>query len=517
MVATLHNEKFHVVAITDLHIADAPGQKYSPFDSGIAGDHFLKNADGSVFCGPVWPGPSVFPDFTQQSTRTWWGGLYKHFTKLGIDGFWNDMNEPSVFNALKTMPNTVVHRIDEPGFASRTATHQEIHNVYGMENSRATFEGQLALKADVRPFVLTRASYAGGQRYAATWTGDNSATWNHLRMTTSMLKNLGLSGFSLAGADVGGYAGTPSPELLTKWIEIAAFQPIDRDHAEKGTGDHEPWTGGPEQEAIRRCFIEERYKLLPYLYTVMEEGTHTGLPLLRPLFLEFPDATADRHPMDIDIPSSGEFMVGPDLLVAPPPSPDQSNDYDAQLPSSGWYNFWTGQRLNAAPPVQVSSGDLVQNSALAATATTTRIHPELGNLPVFVRPGAIIPIQPIVESTSQQPEGPLTLRVFPGPQCAGAIYLDDGSSFAYKRGEFLRMRITCELSPQSGALAIHIGGHEGPYPAWWKEIAVEINGFATKSSSATVDGKHVEITPGDQRVTIHAPDHGQGLELVIHP
>ncbi len=517
MIATLHNEKFHVVAITDLHIADVPGQNYFPFDSGIAGDHFLKNVDGSLFVGPVWPGPSVFPDFTQESTRTWWGSLYKHFTKLGIDGFWNDMNEPSVFNSLKTMPNTVVHRIDEPGFESRNATHQEIHNVYGMENSRATFEGQLVLKQDVRPFVLTRASYAGGQRYAATWTGDNSSTWNHLRLTTSMLKNLGLSGFSLAGADVGGYAGTPSPELLTKWIEIAAFQPIDRDHAEKGTGDHEPWAGGPDQEAIRRRFIEERYKLLPYLYTVMEEGTHTGLPLLRPLFMEFPDATADRHPMDIDIPSSGEFMVGPDLLVAPPPSPDEPNDYDAQLPSSGWYDFWTGQHLNAAPPVQGSSGDLVQNSALAAAATTTRIHPELGDLPVFVRPGAIIPIQPLVESTSQQPEGPLTLRVFPGPQCEGVIYQDDGKTFAYKRGEFLRMRFTCELLPQNGALAIHISGHEGQYTAWWKEIAVEINGFTTKPSSATVDGKRVEITPGDQRVTIFAPDQGKGLELVIQP
>jgi alpha-glucosidase len=144
------------------------------------------------------------------------GRLYKHFDHIGIDGFWNDMNEPSVFDSLRTIPDSVVHRIDEPGFAARSATHREIHNVYGMENSRATFDGQLALRPNARPFVLTRASYAGGQRYAATWTGDNSATWNHLRLTTPMLKSLGLSGFLLAGADVGGYAGTPTPELLTK-------------------------------------------------------------------------------------------------------------------------------------------------------------------------------------------------------------------------------------------------------------------------------------------------------------
>lgn len=179
--------------------------------------------------------------------------------------------------------------------------------MYGMENSRATRDGLLRLEPDKRPFVLTRASYAGGQRYAATWTGDDSATWNHLRLTTSMLKNLGLSGFSLAGADVGGYAGTPSPELLTRWIEIGAFQPIDRDHAEKGTGDHEPWAGGPEQEAIRRRFIEERYRLLPYLYTTLESNTRSGLPLLRPLFLEFPDAAPDHHPLDVDVQNGGEL------------------------------------------------------------------------------------------------------------------------------------------------------------------------------------------------------------------
>jgi alpha-glucosidase len=512
MIAALHQEKFHIVAITDLHIADLPGRNYFAFDSGIAGDRFVKNANGSLYVGPVWPGPSVFPDFTQQKTRAWWGTLYEPFTIAGIDGFWNDMNEPSVFNSLKTMPNTVVHRIDEPGFCSRTATHQEIHNVYGMENSRATFDGQLTLKPDVRPFVLTRATYAGGQRYSATWTGDNSATWNHLRLTTSMLKNLGLSGFSLAGADVGGYAGTPTPELLTKWIEIAAFQPIDRDHAEKGTGDHEPWAGGPKQEAIRRHYIEERYKLLPYLYTVMEEGTHTGLPLLRPLFLEFPNATPDRHPIDIDLSASGEFMVGPDLLVAAPPFPDKANDYDAELPSPGWYDFWTGKRMDQGR-TQALTGDTLTVAALS----TISIHPELATLPVFVRPGAIIPTEPLVQSTAEQPQGPLTLRVFPGPDCAGKIYQDDGSTFGYKRGEFLRMSFTCESSPKNGDLEIHIGKHEGHYPAWWKEVAVEVNGLTKMPASATVNGYATDVTSSDQRLTITAPDRGTGIEIIVHP
>ena len=171
MIAKLKAQNFHVVAITDLHIAKLPDQNYFPYDSGMAGDHFVKNPDGSIYTGVVWPGPSVFPDFTQQQTRAWWGTLYGNFHKLGIEGFWNDMNEPSIFKTpTHTMPLDVVHRIDESGFTKRTATHAEIHNVYGMENSRATFEGLRTLDPNLRPFVLTRATYPGGQRYAATWT-----------------------------------------------------------------------------------------------------------------------------------------------------------------------------------------------------------------------------------------------------------------------------------------------------------------------------------------------------------
>ncbi|HEY3989233.1 MAG TPA: TIM-barrel domain-containing protein, partial [Acidobacteriaceae bacterium] len=304
MVKDLAAEHFSTVVIVDLHVAKLPNAGYKPYDSGVAGDHFVKNPDGSTFVGTVWPGPSVFPDFTQASTRDWWGTLFSDFMKDGVAGFWNDMNEPSVFDVpSKTMPDDVQHRIDEPGFRKRTANHLEIHNVYGMENIRATHDGMVKLAPNMRPFVMTRASYAGGQRYAATWTGDNSSTWNHLRMTTPMLENLGLSGFAMAGADVGGFAGTPQADLLTKWLEIAAFQPIDRDHTAKGTAYQEPWVSGLEQENIRRRFIEERYRLMPYLYTTTEEMSRTGVPILRPLFVEFPDATPDRHPMDNDTPN----------------------------------------------------------------------------------------------------------------------------------------------------------------------------------------------------------------------
>ncbi len=242
LVSDLRKQHFHLVNITDLHIAHAANQGYAPYDTGHAGDHFVKNPDGSEFVGVVWPGPAVFPDFTRAQSREWWGGLYQDFVKDGVAGFWNDMNEPSVFDGPgKTMPLDTVHRIEEPGFATRTATHAEIHNIVGLENARATYDGLLKLRPNERPFVLTRATYAGGQRYGFTWTGDNSATWNHLRLSTQMVLNLGISGISFVGADVGGFNGSPPPALLTRWVEQAAFSPFFRDHATKGSLPHEIW------------------------------------------------------------------------------------------------------------------------------------------------------------------------------------------------------------------------------------------------------------------------------------
>jgi alpha-glucosidase len=516
MISQLAAKNFHVVAITDLHIAKFPDHGYMPYDSGIQGDHFVKNPDGSVYSGAVWPGPSVFPDFTRTQTREWWGNLYKNFSKIGIAGFWNDMNEPSIFNTpTSTMPEDAVHRIDEPGFTKRTALHAEIHNVYGMENSRATFDGLKKINPGVRPFVLTRATYAGGQRYAATWTGDNSSTWNHLRMTTPMIENLGLSGFALTGADVGGFAGTPQENLLTKWFEIGAFQPIDRDHTEKWTGDQEPWVGGVEPEAIRRRFIEERYRLMPYLYTLAEEASRTGLPIERPLFLEFPNGASDGHPIDVDLRAAGEFMVGPDILVAAPPYPDKLDSYGVEFPSAEWYDYWTGQRVpKPAPAATDPSAPVGPENLIPLTAW---IHPELAVLPVFVRAGAIVPIAPLVQSTNEIPQGPLTLRVYAGRDCAGRLYLDDGKTYAYQNGESLRTDFSCEVT--ADRLRLVLGKHQGSYAAWWHEIRVEIYGWTARSFTARLDDKiidsGIDVSSGHLSLTI--PDSGNGglLEVTV--
>ena len=499
LIHNLAAEHFRTVVITDLHVADLPNQGYAPYDSGKAGDHFVKE-NGKDYVGPVWPGPSVFPDFTRKVTRDWWGTLYKGFDADGVAGFWNDMNEPAVFTyPTKTMPDDVVHRIEEPGFMSRTAMHPEIHNIYGMENSRATFDGQLASRPNVRPFVMTRASFAGGQRYAATWTGDNSSTWNHLRETTPQLLNLGLSGFSLAGADVGGFAGSPSPALLTRWLMLAAFQPIDRDHAAKGTRDHEPWVDGPEQEAIRRRYIEERYRLMPYLYTTAEETSRDGMPILRPLFLDFPHATSDNRPLDLDAP--GEFLFGPSILVAASPSPEEVGPYEVKLPPGMWFNYWTGEKIDRRAPI--ASHDLVIRDLKEAGLKPILVTPGPADLPVYVPAGTILPLAPLVQSTAEKPSGPLTLRVFPGDNCQGTVYQDDGTTFDFRKGAYLRQQFSCTQSPD-GSVTVTLAAPEGQYIPWWTSIRVELVGMNFVAADATISGKSVpvEITAIGRAVTI---------------
>jgi alpha-glucosidase len=456
MIADFRAQGMRTVLITDLHIKKDPGHGYGPYDSGIKNDVFVKRSDGSVYVGIVWPGESVFPDFTLTRVRDWWGGLYKGFVNMGVAGFWNDMNEPATFQTLsKTMPLDNVHRLDD----GTTLDHRAIHNVFGMENARATYEGLLKLRPDERPFVLTRAAYAGAERYAATWTGDNSATWNHIGMNVPQIMNLGLSGYSFVGADVGGFAGSPPVDLLTRWYELGVFYPIYRNHAAKGTADHEPWASGPEQEAIRKRYIELRYRLLPFIYTAMEETSRTGVPLMEPLFLEYPDEQAlygEDH----------EFLFGRDFLVAPVVT-EKVDAEDIHLPPGDWFDFWTAEKHSSKEQIS--------------------LHPALSETPLYVRAGAIIPMQPVVQSTNEKPDGPLELRVYPGTDCHGALYQDDGLTFAYQKGNFLRVNFTCQLSP--GSLTITSSIEKNAYQPWWNSTQLKIYG-------AGAEPKEVRI--GDQ-------------------
>jgi alpha-glucosidase len=518
MIKDLRAEHLRMVLITDLHIAYLPNAGYKPYDEGVAGDHFVKNPDGSTYVGVVWPGKSVFPDFTQKASREWWGTLYSDFVAKGVGGFWNDMNEPAVFLVpSKTMPDETRHRIEEPGFTTRVANHLEIHNVFGMQNTRGTFEGLLKLQPNVRPFVMTRASYAGGHRYAVTWTGDNSSNWNHLRQTVPQLLNLGLSGFAMAGADVGGFAGSPQPELLTRWLEVAAFQPIDRDHTAISTNPQEPWENGtPDDVNLRRRYIEERYRLLPYLYSTAEEMSRTGLPIVRPIFLEFPNGAIDGEPLDLS--NGGAFLLGPDLLVAQSPFPDEVDDTNVGLPPVGWYDYWTGSRVDSS-----TGRRAIDNTQ--SRQPEVRIHRTLDTLPVFVRAGSIIPEQPLVQSTDEKPEGPLTLRVYPptaiGNDCKGTIYLDDGVSYNFRNGEFLRDSFTCRLTGQG--VIVTVTPREGTFAAWWKQLSVEVYGASKPATGATVSALNgagtTQVSSGfdteHHRITALVPDDGKGLELQV--
>jgi alpha-glucosidase len=489
LVARFDAMKLKLVVITDLHIADAPNEGYTPYDSGTAADIFMKNPDGTLFVGPVWPGPAVFPDFTQARAREWWGRNYADFVAIGVGGFWNDMNEPAVFNSpTKTMPISVVNTIDSPGFRTRKTTQAETHNITGLLNARATWEGMLKLAPDRRPFVMTRASYAGGQRYGATWTGDNSSSWAHLSLSTTQLVSLGLSGFSYSGADIGGFAGNaPSPDLLTRWIEIGAFNPIMRDHYQKGKPDQEVWVHGPRHEDIRRRYIEERYRLMPYLYGVAEENSRTGLPIMRPVFLEYPAILKNGDRVG---GTEDQFMLGRDLLIAPPMTWESLSPYEIVLPGVGWYDYWTGERV--------------------ATATLTET-PRLDRLPVYVRPGAIIPRQPLVQSTGETPKGALELNVYPGADCSGSLYLDDGVSFAYQRGGFLRQAIGCN----TGALTF--GARSGSFKPWWTGFDVVIHGWTGAAPKVTLGAKKIAVRVEGGALRFTLPDLPKGATVTIAP
>ena len=472
-----------LVPITDLHVAYLPGQNYAPYDTGAAGNHFVHASDGKVYVAPVWPGPSVFPDFTRAATRAWWGSLYKDFIADGFGGFWNDMNEPAVFDTPgHTMPLTNLHRIESDDFAPRVATHAEIHNVYGMENTRGTFDGMLRLRPGVRPFVMTRASYAGGQRYAVTWTGDNSSTWDHLRLSVEQLINLGLSGFAYSGADVGGFTGGPSPDLLTRWFEVAAFTPVFRDHSAKGTPRAEPWVDGPEQLAIRKRYVEERYRLLPYIYALADENARTGDPLMRPVFYDYPDA------LESECDRSLSFTLGRSLLIAGPPKPESPAPFDICLPKGGWYDYWSGLQVTAAKLTET---------------------PKLDVLPVFVRAGTILARQPLIQSTAEAPRGPLELDVYPGEDCRGELYFDDGVTI---KGPSLRQELSCTMTARG--LLLHMGPRNGTYRPWWKSIAITVHGWAGAAAHLS-DGRSISADPKSRTVQFTIPDRKNSADLLI--
>lgn len=431
MIADLAAIGIKVVVIINPGIKEEPG--YWVYDEGLRGNHFVRMPDGSLYRGAVWPGLCVFPDFTREETRLWWGDLYKELIEAGVRGFWNDMNEPAVFVETdrpteRTMALEAIH--EDRGLRT---DHRKSHNIYGMLMAQATYEGLKRLQPNTRPFVLTRASYAGGHRYAATWTGDNTSSWEHLSLWIPMGLNLGLSGQPFVGPDIGGFTGIPTAELYTRFLQVGILSPFCRTHAQKGKPDQEPWSFGPQYEAINRRAIELRYRLLPYLYTVFEEAARTGVPVMRPLFLEYPE---DRRTYLLD----REFLLGRDLLVAPVLE-EGARSVTVYFPEGEWFDFWTGEK-------RVGPGEF-------------RVEAPLDRVPLFVRGGAILPLQPVVQYVDEVPADPLVLRIFPSRESVGTLYEDDGVSEAYRQGAHARTVFRARYSAEE--ILLEIGQREGKY------------------------------------------------------
>jgi len=488
LIADLKAMGFSVVVMIDPGIKAEKG--YWVYDQGVEGDHFVKNPDGTLYQGKVWPGACVFPDFHREETRAWWGTLYKDLIAMGVRGVWNDMNEPSVFDGPEnTMPLNVIHRI-----RGREMPHAYAHNTYGMHMVRATREGILKLRPDERVFVLTRASYAGGQRFAAGWTGDNRSLYEHLEQSVPMVLNWGVSGQPMCGPDVGGFSGSPSPELLTRWTQLGALLPLFRNHTSKGTKDQEPWVHGDPYEGVNRRYIELRYRLLPFLYSLFREASVTGVPVARLPLLEFPKWTDSLKPYYIH-----QFMVGADLFVAPVVRIGETR-WPVLLPEGRWYDFHTGLGRES-------------------TGKRFKVDAPLDVMPMFVRAGAVIPMQAVIQNTYEEPSGPLVLRAFPGPEKrVFPLYEDDGVSYGYVD---LKFRLTGLSAVKEGKASVfrveYVDGKLGPRRG---AVTVQIHGIEARPELVTVNGEAAEGWRYDeaaQRVEVNVDALEKGLTIRVEP
>lgn len=452
MIAELKKLGIRIVPIVD------PGVKldmnYPVFKEGTMNGYFCLKPDGQPFVGPVWPGMSVFPDFTEDRASEWWGDLHRFYTEMGIEGIWNDMNEPAVFNPSMTMDLDTMH-----GNNGEPVSHGEIHNLYGLLMSKATAEGMKRNLNGHRPFVLTRAGYAGIQRYAAVWTGDNRSFWEHMAMSMPMVLNLGLSGVAFAGPDIGGFAHHASGELLVRWTQMGALFPYCRNHSELRSIRQEPWCFGPEAEEICREYIGLRYRLLPLIYSVFREASETGLPVIRPLVLEYPEDSNVTNLCD-------QFLLGEQLLAAPVYRPG-TTCRAVYLPAGTWIDYWSGQRYEGGRHILAEA--------------------PLERLPLYVKAGAIVPHQPVVESTALEAQRELMINVYcSGDESTGhfELYEDDGLTLDYEAGAYSLRRF--RLQEEASMVKLRIDALH--------------SGYGTSQDTWRLRFKHMPFLPGEVAV-----------------
>ena len=424
----LHIRGFHSAWMID------PGAKvdstYFVYKSGTANDVWVKTAQGKEFHGDAWPGACAFPDFTQPKTVRWWADLYKDFLDKGVDGVWNDVNEPQISNTpTGTMPEDNKHL---GGDKIPAGPHLKYHNVYGYLMVKASREGIMKARPQNRPFILTRSNFLGGQRFAATWTGDNASWESHMTMSVSMILTLGLSGQPFSGADVGGFLFNPDADLFGRWMALGAFYPFSRGHACAGTINKEPWAFGQKVEDVSRMALERRYVLLPYYYTLLHEASETGMPIMRPVFFADPKDTLLRA-------EEQAFLIGENLLVVPEWAQNPA------LPKGIWRN------LSLIP------GD----------------DKDSYQAKLKIRGGAIIPTGKIIQNTNEKSLDPLTLLVCLDEkgEAHGTLYWDEGDNWSFKDGNYSFQHFTA-IRTADNKVQVKITQKKGKYITENNDMAI---------------------------------------------
>lgn len=423
LLSDLKKQGIKAVTIVD------PGVKvekdYPMYEEGIASGYYAKTPAGDVYVNAVWPGDAVFPDFGNPAVRKWWGGHLSYYANLGVAGIWNDMNEPASFNG--PLPDDIVFTDED-----RPSTHAEMHNVYGHNMAKATYEGWKNLTGK-RPFVITRACYSGSQKYATAWTGDNQSLWTHLRMAIPQQCNLGLSGMAFVGTDIGGFGADTTPELMARWVQVGCFSPLFRNHCAKGSMNQEPWLFGDYVLSIYRKYVELRYNLLPYFYDLCRVCEQTGLPIIRPLVLHYENDTNVRNMND-------EFLVGESLLVAPVVEQGVTKRL-VYLPEGVWYDYWTHQEYQGKEYYPVDA--------------------PLDVCPIFVKAGSVIPKAPAQMYADEIPNPELILEVWQG-EGSYVHYRDNGEDFAYRDGVYNEYLIENKGNHEISIQKLHEGYTDYP-------------------------------------------------------
>ena len=455
LIEKLKALNFKVVVILD------PGVKiekdYPVYEEGLARDVFVKYPDGKPYSGAAWPGWCHFPDFTDAAVRLWWGDHVAGLVKQGVNGFWNDMNEPAVWG--HHTPNLV-------GFAleGKTGTHKEAHNIYGMQMSRATKEGAEKVLDGERTFILTRATFSGGQRDSAVWTGDNHATDEHLMLGARLVNSLGLSGFPFTGNDVGGFTGDAARGLYRRWIAHAAFHPLMRAHSMINSRQAEPWSFGEEDLEVARNYISLRYQLLPHLYSLLFEATQNGIPPVRSLLFYYHDEWKIFTEA-----FENQFLLGQHLMICPMES--DAKLARVYLPEGEWYQF-----LNDA-------------TQTGPAEHLTEIQRD--TIPIYVKAGAILPLQNTIHHVDEPNDGLLRLHLYFGAEGSYTLYEDDGHTRANESNAFAKRRIDLKAD------TVHMSGVEGDYKSRFTKVRFYLHGASFSKGNS--GGQGIEILKEDFR------------------